>query len=504
MFKRIILLVIVILLSACSTETIRSDKNYVYYEIFVGSFYDTNEDGMGDLDGVTEKLEYLDDLGVGGIWLMPIHPSPTYHKYDVVDYKDIDQKYGTLEDFDELITKANSYNIDIIIDLVLNHSSSEHPWFIEAKKNVLNGTCENENSYCDYYVFSTTPQGKYYPIGKGYYYEALFWDKMPDLNLDNEAVRNEIKDIVKFWLDKGVKGFRLDAVTSFYNQNVTKNTEFLTWLDETIHSIDPEAYVVGEAWTTNSTISSLYESGIDSLFQFSLSQADGLIASSIRSKNGKNLADEVVKYNQLIHESNPDALNAVFISNHDQGRSAGYFKSAQVEYQKLMASIYLLMPGRSYIYYGEEIGMRGSGKDENKRLAMIWDNNDLTGKTLGPSAADYDGEAPIGVKQQASDKSSLYNHYKQLVSLKNTYDVITDGQYESLDFGSNIYALKSYDEDEEVIVIHNLSDSESTIEYDFTNYKISAQIFNLSKTNAKLNSSSLVIQPYNSVILIKK
>lgn len=503
MIKKLGIIFITLLLTACSQETIRSNKNYVYYEIFVGSFYDTNEDGMGDLDGVTEKLDYLNDLGVGGIWMMPIHPSPTYHKYDVVDYYDIDPKYGTMEDFDELITKANEYNIEIIIDLVLNHTSSEHPWFIEAKKNVLNGTCENENSYCDYYVFSTTPQGKYYPIGKGYYYEALFWDKMPDLNLDSENVRNEIKDILQFWLDKGVKGFRLDAVTSFYNQNVTKNTEFLRWLNETIDSIDEDAYVVGEAWTTNKTITDLYDSGIDSLFQFSLSQADGLIASSIRSKQGYNLANEVIKYNQMIKEANPDALNAVFISNHDQGRSAGYFKSTQPEYLKLMASIYLLMPGRSYIYYGEEIGLRGSGKDENKRLPMIWDNNDNTGKTLGPSAADYKSEDIMGFKQQASDKNSLYNHYKQLIQIKNRYDVITDGTMESLNLNSNVYALRTYDDTDDVIVIHNLSDQKVVIDYDFSNYKIAHQIYNASQTKAVLNDS-LELSAYNSIVLIKK
>lgn len=503
MIKKLGIIFITLLLTACSQETIRSNKNYVYYEIFVGSFYDTNEDGMGDLDGVTEKLDYLNDLGVGGIWMMPIHPSPTYHKYDVVDYYDIDPKYGTMEDFDELITKANEYNIEIIIDLVLNHTSSEHPWFIEAKKNVLNGTCENENSYCDYYVFSTTPQGKYYPIGKGYYYEALFWDKMPDLNLDSENVRNEIKDILQFWLDKGVKGYRLDAVTSFYNQNVTKNTEFLRWLNETIDSIDEDAYVVGEAWITNKTITDLYDSGIDSLFQFSLSQADGLIASSIRSKQGYNLANEVIKYNQMIKEANPDALNAVFISNHDQGRSAGYFKSTQPEYLKLMASIYLLMPGRSYIYYGEEIGLRGSGKDENKRLPMIWDNNDNTGKTLGPSAADYKSEDIMGFKQQASDKNSLYNHYKQLIQIKNRYDVITDGTMESLNLNSNVYALRTYDDTDDVIVIHNLSDQKVVIDYDFSNYKIAHQIYNASQTKAVLNDS-LELSAYNSIVLIKK
>lgn len=503
MIKKIGVFLLVLILSSCSTESIRSDKNYVYYEIFVGSFYDTNKDGMGDLDGVTEKLSYLNDLGVGGIWMMPIHPSPTYHKYDVVDYLGIDPKYGTMEDFDELIAKADEYKIDVIIDLVLNHTSSDHPWFVNAKKNVLNGTCENENSYCDYYVFSNTPQGKYYPIGKGYYYEALFWDKMPDLNLDSENVKNEIKNILKFWLDKGVKGFRLDAVTSFYNQNVTKNTEFLQWLTTTIESMDKDAYVVGEAWTTNSVITSLYQSGIDSLFQFSLSQADGLVASSIRSKQGNNLAEEVIKYNKMIKSANPDALNAVFISNHDQGRSAGYFKSTQTEYLKLMASIYLLMPGRSFIYYGEEIALRGSGKDENKRLPMIWDNNDKLGQTLGPSAADYKSEDVIGVKQQIADKESLYNHYKQLIQIKNKYDVITDGTSESLNLDSSVYAIRSYNEKDDVIVLHNLSDKEIELKYDFTSYKIGYQVYNASKTKAILGNT-LKISAYNTVVLIKK
>ena len=165
--KRVVLILIIGLLTACASTPIRSDKNYVYYEIFVGSFYDTNGDGMGDLKGVEAKLPYLNEMGVGGLWLMPIHPSPTYHKYDVTDFKAIDPKYGTMEDFENLISKANEYNIDIIIDLVLNHSSSEHPWFIEAKRQVLNDECDAEPSYCDYYVFSEQARGKYYPIEIG-------------------------------------------------------------------------------------------------------------------------------------------------------------------------------------------------------------------------------------------------------------------------------------------------------------------------------------------------
>ena len=505
MLKKLFLVSLVIgLLTACASTPIRSDKNYVYYEIFVGSFYDTNEDGMGDLKGVEEKLPYLNEMGVGGIWLMPINPSPTYHKYDVTDYKAIDPKYGTMEDFDNLIAKANEYKIDIIIDLVLNHSSSEHPWFTEAKRQVLNDECDLEPSYCDYYVFSEQAQGKYYPIGKGYYYEALFWDKMPDFNLDNPKVREEFASIMKFWLDKGVKGFRLDAVTSFYNQDVPRNNEFLAWVSDTAKSYKEDAYIIGEAWSSEGTVLKYYQSGVESFFNFGLSASDGKIASTIRSKKGQDLATALVNYQAQVKAINPDALDAPFISNHDQGRSAAYFKSDQVIALKQMASLYLLMPGRSFIYYGEEIAMRGSGKDENKRLPMIWSLSDKTGQTLGPSAADYKNELTAGVGEQLKDKNSLLNHYKNLTRIKNTYDVITEGDLEALELHPNVYAIKSSNETEAVIVIHNLAEEKVTLKYDFSEYKIVEQIYHLSTKKARLNPQYIEIEASNSVVLQRK
>ena len=502
--KRVVLILIIGLLTACASTPIRSDKNYVYYEIFVGSFYDTNGDGMGDLKGVEAKLPYLNEMGVGGLWLMPIHPSPTYHKYDVTDFKAIDPKYGTMEDFENLISKANEYNIDIIIDLVLNHSSSEHPWFIEAKRQVLNDECDAEPSYCDYYVFSEQARGKYYPIGKGYYYEALFWEKMPDFNLDHPKVREEFANIMKFWLDKGVKGFRLDAVTSFYNQDVIRNNEFLAWVSDTAKSYKEDVYIVGEAWSSEGTVLKYYQSGVESFFNFGLSAADGKIASTVRSKKGQNLATSLVNYQTQIKAIKPDALDAIFISNHDQGRSAGYFKSNQIIPLKQMASLYLLMPGRSFIYYGEEIAMRGSGKDENKRLPMIWSLSDQTGQTLGPSAADYKNELSAGVREQLKDKNSLLNHYKNLARIKNSHDVITEGDLEALKLHPNVYAVKSSNESESVIVIHNLAEEKVTLMYDFSSYKIVEQIFHHSTKKARLNPQNLEIEASNSVVLQRK
>lgn len=507
MRKTICLVLLSLFLFACSSSKIvitHSSQNDVYYEIFVGSYYDTNKDGMGDLNGVTEKLDYLYSMGVGGIWLMPINPSPSYHKYDVTDYEQIDSKYGTLVDFDALIKKADILKIDVIIDLVLNHTSSDHPWFIAAKQNMLDKTCAKLTSYCDYYNFSSTPQAAYYPIGNGINYEARFWSGMPDLNLDSDNVRREIKKIVAFWLDKGVKGFRLDAVTSYYNQDVKKNTTFLTWLTQTVKELDPQAYLVGEAWTNETDIMTLYQSQIDSLFHFQFSQPEGKIATSIRLKTGQELAIKVVSYLNEARAINPNVLDALFLSNHDQGRSAAYFAEAEIEKLKLMASIYLLMPGKSYIYYGEEISLRGSGIDQNKRLPMIWDSKDITGQTNPPTGANYTWKYTAGVKQALADQNSLLNHYRRVISIKNTYDVITNGTVEALILDPEVYAVKSSSATQSVIVIHNLSNTIKTVSYDFSSYKIANQIMNYKQKAVRLTSTEIIIGAYNSVILVLK
>jgi len=507
MKKRALILILSILLFACSTPkfiVVQSEKNYVYYEIFVGSFYDSNGDGLGDINGVTEKLNYIQSMGIGGLWLMPIMPSPTYHKYDVTNYYDIDPKYGTLDDFTGLVSSATSMDIDIIIDLVLNHTSVNHPWFIEAKKNILNGTCDLPESYCDYYNFTKEAKSGYSALGKGYFYEARFWSGMPDLNLESENVKNELKQIISFWLNKGVKGFRLDAVTSFFTGDVEKNRLFLSWLSQSIKEVKSDAYIVGEAWTTDDTIMSLYGSEIDSLFHFQFSQPEGKIASSIRNQTGYELSIAVTNYINLAKQANSNMIDAIFLSNHDQGRSAAYFSEKDLYKNKLMASIYLLMPGRSFIYYGEEISLRGSGKDENKRLPMIWDIKDKTGQTIGPSGADYVWVYKAGVTQAIADSNSLLSHYRRVISIKNSYDLITEGTVEALDVGSEIYAVKSSSSTESIIVIHNLSETKKTLEYDFSEYMIADQICNYKQSSAKLSSGALTVAPYNSVVLISK
>ena len=230
-------------------EQIIDDNYRTWYEVFVYSFFDSDGDGIGDLNGLTEKLDYINDgdpatdtdLGCNGIWLMPVMPSTTYHKYDVTDYCDIDPEYGTMDDFKNLIAACHERGINVIIDLVMNHTSSQHEWFKTAAdylKNLPEGAepDASECPYVDYYNFSKEMQGGYSKLdGTDWYYEAQFWSEMPDLNLGSQAVRDEFDKIVDFWLDLGVDGFRLDAAKEYYSGSVDKNVEVLKRILENVH-----------------------------------------------------------------------------------------------------------------------------------------------------------------------------------------------------------------------------------------------------------------------------
>ncbi len=446
------------------------DDNYrTTYEIFVYSFADSNGDGIGDLKGITQKLDYIydgddatdSDLGCNQIWVTPIMPSTTYHKYDVKDYKDIDPEFGTMADFEELVKESHSRGIRIILDLVLNHTSSQHPWFKEAtrylkdhpelekiyvegnageneNKDGDNGTpieeLEKECPYLYYYNFTTEQKTGYEKVnGTNWYYEARFWSEMPDLNLDNGTVRSEISDITSFWLDKGVDGFRLDAVISYYTDNNEKNIEFMTWLNDIVKAQKEDAYIVGEAWTAGSTYASYYQSGIDSFFDFDFSGSEGMIASVARSKKSPLLYAKALSEAEKEYASYNEAyVDAPFYTNHDMARSAGYFTGkGSSDKVKMAGALNLLMGGNAYIYYGEELGMKGSGKDENKRAPMQWVSEDAAngteGMCKGPSDMDKFEMTYPGLDEQEKDEYSIYNYYKKAIRLRNTYPVISRG-----------------------------------------------------------------------------
>ena len=435
------------------------DKFRTTYEIFVYSFADSNGDGIGDLNGVTDKLDYINDgddstdtdLGCNQIWLMPVMPSPTYHKYDVTDYMDIDPQYGTLDDFDNLVKACHDRGINVIIDLVLNHSSSEHPWFKEAKE-YLKAHSDLENIYTEngdpiaelqsecpylyYYNFSRDQQTGYEKVnGTEWYYEARFWSGMPDLNLDNEEVFNEIKGITQFWTDRGVDGFRLDAVAYYYTDDNEKNIEFMTRFNDMVKSQNKNAYIVGEAWTAQSTYADYYTSGIDSFFDFDFSGSEGMIATVARGKKAPILFAKAMAAEEALYESkNPDYINAPFFTNHDMARSAGYFVGRGSENMvKMAGALNLLMGGNAFVYYGEELGMKGSGKDENKRAPMQWtsENSGSADTAImcdGPKDMEKFEMPYPPLDEQALDPNSIYNYYKKAIRLRNTFPVIARGK----------------------------------------------------------------------------
>lgn len=450
-----------------------SDRYRSFYEIFVYSFADSNGDEIGDFKGLTRRLDYINDgdpttvsdLGFDGIWLMPINPSPTYHKYDVTDYMAIDPQYGTMDDFKTFLAECDKRGIKVITDLVLNHSSTKHLWFQEATKALAKG--EMDNPYIAYYHFSQEKKsGKYYsvPQAKGWYYEAVFWDQMPDLALENEALREEFKKIMQFWLDLGVFGFRLDAVTSYFTGDDSKNTEFLTWVKQTGKAINQDCYFVAEAWTDRAAYTKFYASGIDSFFDFAAADSLGQIVSSVNKGDAQGYMQSLENAQAAISALNDKAINAPFLSNHDMGRSAG-FLSADPGKMKLAAALYLFTSGSSFTYYGEEIGMRGSGRDENKRAPMLWSSasnapvSDLTG---GPEAMEASRVSyPFGsVEEQKADPSSLLNYYITAVRLKNSYPAIARGVTEAVKISEDKAlgaVTKAYEGKAELLLVYNFS-----------------------------------------------
>ncbi|MDE6844400.1 MAG: alpha-amylase [Lachnospiraceae bacterium] len=424
------------------------DDNYrTYYEVFVYSFCDSDGDGIGDLQGLISKLDYINDgddttdtdLGCNGIWLMPVNPSPTYHKYDVADYYAIDEQYGTMEDFEELLAECDKRGIKVIMDLVLNHSSSQNPWFQEAYTYLQElGDAEPNTEDCpyfEYYHFSKEQSGGYYAVeGTEWYYEAQFWSEMPDLNLDCEALKSEIAEITQYWLDMGVGGFRLDAVKEYYSGAPQANIEFLSWLNETVKSQKEDAYLVGEAWLPMTEYAPYYESGIDSVFDFAFADKDGIISKVLNGSPASRYGETVASLTEVYGSYNENYIDAPFYTNHDLGRSAGYYAGDYSANQtKLAAAMNLFMSGSAFVYYGEELGMKGSGKDENKRAPMYWSMNaDAEGMCDGPADMDAVKMKFESLEEQQEDSDSVYNFYKKVIKVRNQNPEIARGEAEYL------------------------------------------------------------------------
>ena len=492
------------------------DDNYRnYYEIFVYSFYDTDGDGIGDINGVTEKLDYIKNMGFNGIWLMPIMPSTTYHKYDVVDYCNIDKQYGTLEDFKNLLKEAHARDIRVTIDFVMNHSSSQNPWFLDAC-SYLKTLGENEEPdasvcpYVDYYHFSRQGKDGYKTVtGTNWYYEAWFDYIMPDLNWESDALKEEFKKIADFWIDLGVDGFRMDAAMHFEENEVDFNTEILNWFYTYCLSKNPDFYMVSEVWSDKSTIANYYASLTPSMFNFSVCGAEGPIIKAARSgKSASKFVDAMIDYQNTYSAKNPDFIDAPFLSNHDQVRVANSMPG-NTNSLKMAAGLLLTMNGSPFVYYGEEIGMRSTGqKDENKRLPMVWSKTDLSGMTNGPSNSDKEFESvKSGVDEQEKDPNSLLNFYKRALRIRNENPEIARGTIEkinSLCSGSQAAITKNY-EGSVVGIVYNTS-LEEAISVDLTGTALEGMNIRgyLSTTGAEVTIDGQILDmPAGTICILK-
>ena len=467
------------------------DDNYrTWYEIFVYSFCDSNGDGTGDLQGVISKLDYLQELGITGIWLMPVNPSQSYHKYDVADYYEIDPAYGTLADMEELLAACEQRGIKVIMDLVLNHTADNHEWFLTAAeylRNLPEGAEPNaeECPYVDYYTFQREEAVNFHKVpNSDWYYEGKFSPNMPDLNLGNPNVRADIEDIMRYWLEKGVHGFRLDAVKEFYSGNTPANVEVLSWIQQTASSIKEDVYLVGEAWEGFGALTSYYESGLTSFFDFPFATGAGKIIEVVRGAGNaskvSSFATALEKAHNAYSEMNPNYIDAPFLSNHDVGRITGFVTRDELK-TKMAGAMNILMSGGCFIYYGEEIGMIGSvDNDESKRAPMYWNAERNNGTTNPPANCQLPDEYTFGsLEEQLKDDGSVYNYYRQVIAIRNSIPAIARG-ISTAETELNVNCVSAFRKtwnEESCIVLLNINTEAATVDLSgYTDWTLAASV----------------------------
>lgn len=488
-------------------------KNAVVYQIYPKSFQDSNGDGIGDLKGIMQRMGYLGELGIDAIWLSPVYKSPQDDNgYDIADYQDIEPMFGCLDDMEALITEAKKYKIRIIMDLVLNHSSDEHRWFKEAKKS-------KENPYHEYYVWRDGKEGvppndmkavfggsawEWVPELQQYYFHQ-FSVKQPDLNWDNPKVRREIYDMILWWMDKGVGGFRLDVIDQIAKEPDKGITINGPKLHEYIREMSRETFqkgdliTVGEAWGATTELAKLYSNPDNSefsmVFQFEhigLDQQEGKEKWDLAPLPFLELKQVFKRWQTEIYNC---GWNSLFWNNHDLPRIVsrwGNDKEYRVESAKMLAILLHGMQGTPYIYQGEELGMtnveyeieeyrdietlnvyqerleKGYTKEEimhsihakgrdNGRTPMQWDDTEHAGFTTAtPWIKVNPNYKEINAKSQVNDPNSIFSCYKRLVQLRKEYPVFVDGRFQLLlEEDENIFAYERQSTDEKLIVICN-------------------------------------------------
>ena len=493
-------------------------KKAVVYQIYPKSFQDSNGDGFGDLQGIIKRLDYLETLGINAIWLSPVFKSPQADNgYDISDYRDIDPTFGSLDDMEELINEAKKHNIRIMMDLVLNHSSNEHRWFKEAKKS-------KDNPYHDYYIWRDGEEGvppsdmkavfggsawEYVPeIGQYYFHQFL--PEQPDLNWENPKVRSAIYDMILWWMDKGVGGFRMDVIDQIAKEPDKRITINGPRLQEYFKELSKETFqkgdliTVGEAWGADTERAKLYSnpdgSEFSMVFQFEhigLDQKEGGEKWDLAPLPFKKLKKIMARWQNELYNC---GWNSLFWDNHDLPRIVsrwGNDREYRVESAKMLAILLHGMQGTPYIYQGEELGMtnvqydiedykdceiinmyherleKGYSKDEimksiyakgrdNARTPMQWDDSANAGFTTGtPWIKVNDNYDKINAKSQVDDSDSIFSCYKKLVQLRKDYPVFVDGKFTLLlEDDENIFAYSRKNEENTMLVVCNFFDKE--------------------------------------------
>ena len=497
----------------------------VVYQIYPRSFKDSNGDGIGDINGIREKLDYLKELGIDVIWLSPVYKSPNDDNgYDISDYCDIMDEFGTMEDMDNLLKEANERGIKILMDLVVNHTSDEHKWFIEAKKS-------KDNEYRDYYIWRDSVDGNepndlgstfsgsawQYDETTGQYYLHLFSKKQPDLNWENEKVRNEVYKMMNFWVDKGIGGFRMDVIDligkvpdEMITGNGPKLHEYLQEMNKAALE-GKDLLTVGETWGATPDVAKLYSNPgrkeLSMVFQFEhigLDQIEGKEKWDVKSLELLDLKKVLSKWQT---ELEGQGWNSLFWNNHDLPRIVsrwGNDKEYRIESAKMLATLLHGMKGTPYIYQGEELGMTNvrfddindyndieslnmykdrlskgyshneimesiyaKGRD-NARTPMQWDDSENAGFTTGtPWLAVNKNYDKINAKQCLQDENSIFNHYKKLIDIRKNNDTIIYGDYKLLcEDDENIFAYVRELNGDKILVVCNFYDKDVEFKFD--------------------------------------
>ena len=441
------------------------EANDTIYQMLVYAFADSNNDGVGDFKGIYEHIDYLTYLGVDTIWLSPIHPSPSYHGYDIIDYYDVKSVYEVDGyTFEDLISDLSDHDIDVIMDIAINHASNQHPFFKEA---ILAYIYDNENDYIDYFDFSKTAftnpvYGYQSAYSRGVYYDAFYgYASMPAWNFDHPAVKEMFLDVFDYWLNLGVAGFRLDASKHIYDSQI-KNIQLLKYYKQQLELTYDDVFFVNEVWSSEDEIIKYYASEMNNLDFTFQSHAKNALAGS------NYLSQYMSSFQKMIRLTYDEAREVPFLSNHDIGRIGyGYSENEQ----KMLASLLLLSPGNSVIYYGDEIMLEGSRtlrsgtqgyEDAAFRTPMLWDST-TSKKAIyiqeGTSGIISEAKtiSSTNVSDSMDNPNSLLVHYQKVIELKKTYGLLSTGVLERVDLDNRLISYQVYDASQTLLIIHNTS-----------------------------------------------